>query len=182
MLIAALLIPMAPAALRAILLVGAPAIALALVWQLPDTLATAPSFLGMTLEPIRADALSRLFGTVFALMGIAGGLYALRQTNRTELSAAYAYMAFAFGVIFAGDLITVLIFWELMALGSATVIFASGTEAARRAGLRYLAVHLFGGAADGGGSRGSRQQRAGDLRLHAARQRAPRADPRRISD
>ena len=54
------------------LLVGAPAIALALVWQLPDTLATAPSFLGMTLEPIRADALSRLFGTVFALMGIAG--------------------------------------------------------------------------------------------------------------
>jgi multicomponent Na+:H+ antiporter subunit D len=54
-------------------------------------------------------------------------------------------MAFAFGVIFAGDLITVLIFWELMALGSATVIFASGTEAARRAGLRYLAVHLFGG-------------------------------------
>ncbi|HAR31805.1 MAG TPA: Na(+)/H(+) antiporter subunit D [Gammaproteobacteria bacterium] len=145
MLIAALLIPMAPAALRAILLVGAPAIALALVWQLPDTLATAPSFLGMTLEPIRADALSRLFGTVFALMGIAGGLYALRQTNRTELSAAYAYMAFAFGVIFAGDLITVLIFWELMALGSATVIFASGTEAARRAGLRYLAVHLFGG-------------------------------------
>ena len=107
----------------------------------------------------------------------------LRQTNRTELSAAYAYMAFAFGVIFAGDLITVLIFWELMALGSATVIFASGTEAARRAGLRYLAVHLFGGVLlMAGGSRGSRQQRAGDLRLHAARQRAPRADPRRISD
>jgi multicomponent Na+:H+ antiporter subunit D len=145
LLVAAFLIPLVPTAVRALLLVGAPALALALVWQLPDSLTTVPGFLGMTLEPVRADALSRLFGTVFAVMGMAGGLYALRQTNRTELSAAYAYMGFAFGVIFAGDLVTVLIFWELMALGSATVIFAAGTESARRAGLRYLAVHLFGG-------------------------------------
>ncbi|MGA1675371.1 MAG: Na(+)/H(+) antiporter subunit D [Pseudomonadales bacterium] len=145
LLAAALLLPLAPALFRAVLLVGAPAVALGLVWLLPDTFTTAPSFLGMVLEPIRADALSRLFGTVFALMGVVGGVYALRQTNRTELSAAYAYMGFAFGVIFAGDLVTVLIFWELMALGSATVIFAAGTEASRRAGLRYLAVHLLGG-------------------------------------
>jgi multicomponent Na+:H+ antiporter subunit D len=89
--------------------------------------------------------LSRLFGTVFALMALAGNLYALKQEKVLELFAANIYISFALGVVFAGDLITVFIFWELMALASSTVIFSAGTATARAAGMRYMMIHLLGG-------------------------------------
>src|SRR5690606_19389242 len=62
-----------------------------------------------------------------------------------ELAAAFLYAGSAIGVTFAGDLITLFIFWELMAVGSTVVIWAAGTESAYRASIRYLLVHLLGG-------------------------------------
>src|SRR5690606_23512601 len=60
-------------------------------------------------------------------------------------SAAFAYAAGAIGVCFAGDLITLFVFWEFMALFSLVVVWAGGTEGARRAGVRYAIMHLVGG-------------------------------------
>ena len=145
LILAGVLLPFAHGAVRSVLMLAAPALAVWLVWMLPDGVALSVPFFGYTLEPIKADAMSRLFGTVFAIMGFAGGLYALGQKRVLELAAAYIYMGFSMGVVFAGDLITVLVFWELMAVASVTVIFAAGTESSRRAGIRYLMVHLLGG-------------------------------------
>ena len=50
----------------------------------------------------------------------------------------------AIGVAFAGDLITLFIFWELMAIASTLVVW-SGGPSARGAGLRYATIHLLGG-------------------------------------
>ena len=44
----------------------------------------------------------------------------------------------------AGDLVTVFVFWELMAIGSTLVVWSAG-DAAYRASMRYLMVHLLGG-------------------------------------
>jgi len=49
------------------------------------------------------------------------------------------------GVAFAGDLITMFLFWEFMALFSTVVVWCGGTEGARRAGVRYAIMHLVGG-------------------------------------
>src|SRR5690606_29159486 len=68
----------------------------------------------------------------------------LRQTNRNEIAAAYVYAGAALGAVFAGDLITVFIFWEVMAVASTLVIWSAGAGA-RAAGFRYIVVHLFGG-------------------------------------
>jgi multicomponent Na+:H+ antiporter subunit D len=87
----------------------------------------------------------RLFATIFALMAFAGGLFAFRQARWFELSAAYAYAAGAIGVSFAGDLITLFLFWELMALFSTVVVWCGGTPGARAAGIRYAIMHLLGG-------------------------------------
>ena len=78
------------------------------------------------------------------VMAFAGGLFALNQRRVVELAAAFCYAGSAIGVAFAGDLLTVFIFWELMAIASTLVVWSAGPSA-RGAGLRYAAVHLLGG-------------------------------------
>lgn len=130
---------------RSIVLLGAPLVSLAFIWMTADGVLLAIPYMEWTLEPFKADKLSRLFATVFALMAFAGNLYALKQEKVLELFAANVYIAFSLGVVFAGDLITVFVFWEMMALASSTVIFSAGTDTARAAGIRYMMVHLLGG-------------------------------------
>jgi multicomponent Na+:H+ antiporter subunit D len=143
LLIGAALIPFARGAVREAIVIAAPLLALVLIWTVGGGVTM--DFMGWTLEPVRSDALSRLFGTVFGIMAFAGGLFAVRQANTMELTAAFAYAGSAIGAVFAGDLITLFVFWEIMALGSAMVIFAAGTPESAKAGMRYLYVHLFGG-------------------------------------
>ena len=59
-------------------------------------------------------------------MAFAGGLFALNQSRVTELAAAFCYAGSAIGVAFAGDLLTVFIFWELMAIASTLVVWSAG--------------------------------------------------------
>ena len=130
---------------RRALLLGLPAVVLAMVWQLGDDDALKLAFLGYELTPVEGSRLGRLFATVFALMAFAGGLFALGRAGAAELAAALVYAGAAIGVALAGDLLTVFVFWELMAIGSTLVIWAAGGEAARRAGMRYVMIHLLGG-------------------------------------
>jgi multicomponent Na+:H+ antiporter subunit D len=122
----------------------APLAALALAWSAPDGAIWSGQLLGYDVAPYRADKLSRLFGIIFSLMAFAGTLYALGQKSRLELPAAFIYAGSAVGVAFAGDLLTVFVFWELMAVGSTLVLWSAGA-AAYRASLRYLMIHLLGG-------------------------------------
>ncbi|MBM4221712.1 MAG: Na+/H+ antiporter subunit D, partial [Gammaproteobacteria bacterium] len=123
-----------------------PLVALWLLWQLPTGPVWQVQWLGYQLEPIAVDRLSRLFATIFTLMAFGGGLFALGQSSRIELPAAFVYAGSAVGVTLAGDLITVFVFWELMAVGSTLVIWSAGTRASYAASLRYLMIHLLGGA------------------------------------
>jgi multicomponent Na+:H+ antiporter subunit D len=145
LLLGALGLAFARGRVRDALMLLAPLAALALVWTVPDGESLATSYLDRRLVLLRADALSRWFGTVFALMSFAGGLFALNQRNRLEPCAAQLYAGAALGVVFAGDILSVFVFWEIMALGSTLVIWSAG-ERASAAGLRYLMMHLFGGA------------------------------------
>ena len=60
-------------------------------------------------------------------MAVGGGLFALSQASRVEVPAAFVYAGSAIGVALAGDLVTVFVFWELMAIGSTLVIWSAGT-------------------------------------------------------
>ena len=146
MVLGAFLLPFLHNKARRRLLLGLPLLTLLLVWLVPEQAGLRIPLLGLELSPAHATAEGRLFATVFALMAAVGGLYALGSGARTlELVAAYVYAGSAIGVTFAGDLLTLFIFWELMAIGSTAVIFAANTEAAGRAAFRYLLVHLLGG-------------------------------------
>ncbi len=144
LILAGLMLPLLSDRMRKVLILLTPLMTLAAVWSLPDGVALSISYLGMELEPVKADALSRMFGTVFAIMAFGGGLYALNQEKVRELAAAFVYAGGAIGVVFAGDLITVFVFWEVMAIAS-TIIVWSGGAFARNAGLRYAVIHFLGG-------------------------------------
>ena len=141
----ALLIGPTRGLLRNIVILATPLLTLWAIWQVPDGVVFDIAFLDYQLEPIEGSPVRRLFATIFALMTFVGGLYAFRQARWQELSAAFAYAAGAIGVSFAGDLISMFLYWELMALFSTVVVWCGGTERSSEAGVRYAIMHLLGG-------------------------------------
>jgi len=138
-------LPLVPVRLRPAWILGLPLITLWLSWSVPAGAPLHVQYLGWHLIPLRVDLLSRLFALVFSIMAFGGGLFALKQASVRELAAAYIYAGAAIGAVFAGDLMTLFVFWEIMAVASAAVIWSTGSRAAYGAGMRYLGVHLFGG-------------------------------------
>jgi multicomponent Na+:H+ antiporter subunit D len=141
----ALALPFLRGTVRSAAIVGLPLVALALVWQIPDGPVWQAAFLDYVVTPLQGDKLSRLFATIFALMAAGGGLFALDQPSRAEVPAAFVYAGSAIGVALAGDLVTVFVFWELMAVGSTLVLWSQGSAASYRSARRYLMIHLLGG-------------------------------------
>lgn len=131
--------------LRAFVVIGAPLVCLYGIWQVPDGVSLEGAFLGYPLELVEGSPVRRLFATIFAIMSATGAVFAFNHARRTELVAAQFYAAGAVGVCFAGDLLTLFVFWELMALFSTVVVWCGGTEKARAAGVRYAIMHLLGG-------------------------------------
>ncbi|MGB5623602.1 MAG: Na(+)/H(+) antiporter subunit D, partial [Gammaproteobacteria bacterium] len=145
MLLAALLIGVVRGRVRTLVVLAAPLLTMVAIWGVPDGVVTTVNFLNYPIEPVEGSPVRRLFATVFAIMAFAGGLFAYRQAKWFELAAAFAYAAGAIGVSFAGDLISLFLWWELMALFSTVVVWCGGTPEARAAGIRYAIMHLLGG-------------------------------------
>lgn len=145
MILGAMLIPVVRPSFRPVLLVLVPLLTLLMIWNLDDGVLLTARFLGYEVELVEASNVRRLFATIFALMAMIGGFFAFQHARVVEMSASMAYAAGAVGVSFAGDLITLFLFWEFMALFSTVVVWCGGTEESRRAGIRYGIMHLIGG-------------------------------------
>jgi len=117
-----------------------------LEWLIPLHTQIEWNWLSFTLTPLLVDEINQPFADVFAILGFAGGIFALHVRNRGEQVAILLYGASAIGVVLAGDLVTIIIAWEIMALGSAYLVLGGGMADSRGAGLRYLIVHMIGGA------------------------------------
>ncbi|MGD2032648.1 MAG: Na(+)/H(+) antiporter subunit D, partial [Gammaproteobacteria bacterium] len=145
MLLGAMLVGPTRGAWRTAVVLLTPLLTLIAIWQVPDGVVMTIAFLEYPIEPLEGSPVRRLFATIFAIMAFGGGLFAYRHAKWYELAAALAYAAGAIGVSFAGDLISLFLFWELMALFSTVVVWCGGTPAARAAGIRYAIMHLIGG-------------------------------------
>ena len=97
------------------------------------------------LTVFRADRLSLLFGYLFHLAAFIGAIFALHLRERMQHVVALLYVGSGLGIVFAGDLVTLFIFWELAAVTSVFLIWARRTERATSAGLRYLMVQMVSG-------------------------------------
>ena len=103
------------------------------------------NFLDYHLVLGRVDKLSLLFAYVFHLISFIAILYALHVKDTLQQVMGLLYAGSALGAIFAGDLFSFFIFWEMLTVFSIFLIWARRTEAALGAGFRYLLVHAAGG-------------------------------------
>lgn len=141
----AALLAAVPQRARPAVFLAVPAIAFAVLLGLePGTEVSLP-FLNMELTPLRVDRLSLIFGYIFTLITFIGGIYALHLKDTEQQIAALLYGGSALGVVFAGDLLTLFVFWEIMAVASVGLIWARRTPESFRSGIRYLFVHIAGG-------------------------------------
>ena len=102
-------------------------------------------FLGQEVVFGRADRLSLVFSYVFALVALIGMVYSLHVDDDAQHVAALTYAGAALGAVFAGDFLSLFLFWELMALSAALLVLLRRVPAASAAGFRYVLVHVFGG-------------------------------------
>jgi multicomponent Na+:H+ antiporter subunit D len=133
-----------PAGRRAVAL-GAPALALALAWALPDGATGGGLLLGLPLVWLRVDALGRVFAIVFSLLAGLAACYGLDGSRRLHASGLAATAA-GLGIVLAGDWITLYAAWEMLAVACFVLVTDGGTPRASGAALRYLLVHVAGGA------------------------------------
>ena len=93
----------------------------------------------------RLDGLSFVFALLFHIAAALGALFALHVRDAVQQASALLYGAGALGAVLAGDLISLFVFWEIMAAASVFLVWARGTERATRAGMRYLIAQVSSG-------------------------------------
>lgn len=115
------------------------------LWSVPEGTIVSLQFLNYELTPYRVDRLSLLFGYVFHIAAFIGVVYSLHVRDTMQQVSALLYAGSAIGAVFAGDLLTLFVFWELLALSSVFLVWASRTERAFQSGLRYLIIQVLSG-------------------------------------
>lgn len=134
---------------RAAALVGGPLVGLLALLYAPDFGADmgGMALLGFNLSPYRPDSVSWIFGFGFLIAAALAGVYRLHREDRLQDFATLAYAGAATGAVFAGDLLTLVIFWELVTLTSVILILARRTRAAQAAATRYFIIQAASGLA-----------------------------------
>lgn len=143
--VGALLVPFIPGRLKSAWLLLIPVIGFLNLMYLGEGTHFSFEFLDYHLVLGRVDKLSLLFAYIFHLISFIAILYALHVKDNLQQMAGLLYAGSALGAIFAGDLFSFFIFWEMLTVCSIFLIWARRTEAALGAGYRYLLVHAAGG-------------------------------------
>ncbi len=141
----ALLIPLFRGRIQQAYLLLLPAAALGVVLSMSYGTYGTFQVLGFELVLGRVDQLSMVFSCVFSIILLIGSIYALHLKDSTQHVSAFIYAGSALGVVFAGDLITLYVFWEMMLFSSVWLIWCRRDRASWFAGWRYVLVHASGG-------------------------------------
>jgi multicomponent Na+:H+ antiporter subunit D len=131
--------------LRAVIMLLAPILGALLLYSLDHGTTVHIDLLGHELSPVRIDKLSLIFGYLFHLAAFIGVIFALHLKDPIQDFAALTYAASAVGAVLAGDLLTLFVYWELLAVTSAGLVFTRRTNASMKAGIRYLMWQVSSG-------------------------------------
>ena len=144
--IAAFMVVLTRGWLRSLIVLATPVLGGLHLWfDVPPGIITSIPVLEYDLILMRTDLLSLLFGYLFHIVAFIASLFALHVRDSTQTVSSLLYAGSALGVVFAGDLITLFIFWELLAVSSVFLIWARKTERAIRSGMRYLIIQVSSG-------------------------------------
>ena len=143
--VGALVLPIIPGRLKSAWLLFIPVIGFINLLYLGEGTHFKFDFLEYQLVLGRVDKLSLIFAYIFHLISFIAILYALHVKDNLQQMAGLMYAGSALGAVFAGDLFTFFVFWEMLTVTSIFLIWSRRTKAALSAGFRYLLVHAAGG-------------------------------------
>jgi multicomponent Na+:H+ antiporter subunit D len=145
LILGAVLVPVLPGIVRKLYMLALPLLAGWQLYGLPMGDFGQAALFGYQITLLRVDALSVPFGTIFIIAAFLNVIYGLHQRDAMQEVASLVYAGAAIAAVFVGDLITLFVFWELTAIASVFLIWASRTERAYHAGLRYLVIQVGSG-------------------------------------
>lgn len=135
-----------PGKLRKIPLIGGPLICLIMLILTPigtdDRLII---FNRYALQYLNITQENYMFLFVFILIALVGGIYAAHTQGKLETFCALNYAGAGISVALANDWITMIVFWEYMAVTSLCLVWCNRTPQSTKAGFRYLIMHMLGG-------------------------------------
>jgi multicomponent Na+:H+ antiporter subunit D len=86
-----------------------------------------------------------IFAYIFIFFSLFANIFALHQKKSYIHIAANLYVGSSIGAVLGGDFITLFIFWEIMAITSAILIWNKDRSTSAASMLRYLLIHGLGG-------------------------------------
>ncbi|MGD8757363.1 MAG: Na(+)/H(+) antiporter subunit D [Deltaproteobacteria bacterium] len=143
--VGALFVPLIRGRVKSAYMLVLPLLAFAVLVKMPEGKYWMVRILDYDLIFGRVDSLSMVFGYIFTLISFLGILFALKVKDDLQHVSALMYAGGALGVTFSGDLFSLYIFWEFLAISSTFLILARRTKASQLAAFRYILVHVFGG-------------------------------------
>ena len=143
--IGALIAAVTRGTLRNVIMLATPIVSALHLWMVPEGIHLQFAFLDYQLTPYRVDKLSLMFGYVFHIAAFIAIIYSLHVRDTLQQVAAMMYAGSGLGAVFAGDLLTLFVFWELLAFTSVFLIWARRTQRSYTAGMRYLIIQVSSG-------------------------------------
>ena len=140
-----LLVPLFRGRVRSAYMLLLPALGFIQLLLMPEGELLQLSIFDYSLTPVRVDPLSLVFGYIFHIAAFLGMIFALRVKDTGQHVAAFIYAGSAIAAVFAGDLITLFVYWEITAISSVFLVWARRSERSYRAGMRYLIVQIASG-------------------------------------
>ncbi len=141
----ALLVPLLPHKLRQVYMLGAIGVSAYIVWGIDIGVHLTTTLGGLELTLVRAEAITKPFALVFHIAAALNVIYAMHERTKLTPTASLAYAGAAIAALFAGDFLTLFIYWELTTFTSVFLILAGRTPRAIGAAMRYLLMQVGSG-------------------------------------
>ncbi|MFP6603632.1 MAG: Na(+)/H(+) antiporter subunit D [Pirellulaceae bacterium] len=145
LIIGALLLSLLRGRIQQVALLVLPILSALHLLYLPHGVSMTREAFGLQLTMVHIDGLSLIWGYIFHIAAFVSALYALHVKDTLQHVSALLYVGAAIGAVFAGDLVTLFVYWELTAVTSVFLIWASRNERSYRAGMRYLIMQVGSG-------------------------------------
>ncbi len=100
---------------------------------------------GYEIVAASVDQQAKVFGYLFHIAALVAGIYSFHVRDPWQVSMALFYAASAVGVAFAGDMLSLFLWWEGLAVTSVFQIWGRKTKTAEDSGFRYLFFHISSG-------------------------------------
>ncbi|MFB6308957.1 MAG: Na(+)/H(+) antiporter subunit D [Haloarculaceae archaeon] len=144
-LLAAVLLPFLGRRAGHVLGIVATGVVVPYVWLSPGGQHLAVGLFGFDAVLYNVDPFSTLMGLIFGFIGAVAVLYSWYSgASSLQTGIALSYVGTSLGAVFGGDWLTLIFFWELMAVTSTVLVWHYGGRAVR-AGFRYALLHGLGG-------------------------------------